>query len=162
MNEKKSNESPQSSSSVNKKLNEFEDFISGLEAEIEAKNQEDFSPHALFLADHPYHYQIPENADKMVQKEWRGPCGDSVRWYLDIHDGILKNAFYTTDGCTTASIASSQTAMLVENLPLEKVRQITDKKVLEALGKFPQEDWHCATLAVTALQLTLDKYQRRN
>ena len=53
MNEKKSNESPQSSSSVNKKLNEFEDFISGLEAEIEAKNQEDFSPHALFLADHP-------------------------------------------------------------------------------------------------------------
>ncbi|MCF2140976.1 MAG: iron-sulfur cluster assembly scaffold protein [Candidatus Lokiarchaeota archaeon] len=155
-----------SSDSPNHNEDEFDLFVSELQMKIDEENRKDFSKHALELGDNPYHHQIPENSEKMIQGEWRGPCGDSVRWYLDIKNNsqkkpYIKAAYYTTDGCTTTSIASSQTALLVENLTISQARKINDDIVLKALGNFPEKDHHCVTLALTSLNIALDNFEKK-
>ncbi|WP_457556737.1 iron-sulfur cluster assembly scaffold protein [Candidatus Harpocratesius sp.] len=145
---------------------DFNLFVSELQLKIDEENRKDFSKHALELGDNPYHHQIPENSEKMIQGEWRGPCGDSVRWYLDIKNNsqkkpYIKAAYYTTDGCTTTSIASSQTVLLVENLTISQAREINDDIVLKALGNFPEKDHHCITLALTSLNIALDNFEKK-
>jgi len=77
---------------------------------------------------------------------------------LNIEDGRILDVGYETDGCTTSSIAASQTAKLVDKKTINEALQLTDKQVLAALGKFPEENYHCATLSITTLHLALKDY----
>ena len=141
-----------------KSFEEFDDFVKEMQNTIDKKVYEDFSDYALSLAENPYKYgKLPSN-EISVQKNWRGSCGDSVTYYLSIEKGIILNISYETDGCTTSSIAASQTAKMVDKKSIKEALQLTDKQVLAALGKFPKENYHCTTLAVNALHLALKDF----
>ncbi len=159
-------EKSQPSQSGQSTEDDFEAFVTQMQLDIDLQDKEDYSAYALELASNPYHNQpVPPSPD-FTTHEWQGPCGDSVRWYLEIkwdekiQEDLITKAFYTTSGCTTASIASSQTAMLMEGKTITEAREITDQDVLDALGKFPEADHHCATLAITSFNLTLDQHQQ--
>jgi nitrogen fixation NifU-like protein len=137
---------------------EFDDFVKDLQTVIDNKVYEDFSEYSLEFGKNPYKYgKLPPNKIS-VQKNWRGSCGDSITIYLNIEDGRIQDIRYETDGCTTSSIATSQTVKMVDKKTIEEALQLTDKQVFTALGKFPKENFHCATLAVTTLHLTIKKY----
>ena len=141
---------------------EFDDFVKDMQNSIDTKVHEDFSAHALEFGKNPYKYgKLPPNKIS-VQKKWRGSCGDSIIFSLNIEDSRILEIRYETDGCTTSSIPGSQTTKLADKKTIEEALQLTDKQVLEALGKFPEEDYHCATLAVTALHLALKEYLKSN
>ena len=53
---------------------EFDDLVNKLQADVDAKDKQDFSEHALKLGTNPYHKGIPESYS--VTGKWRGPCGD--------------------------------------------------------------------------------------
>jgi len=142
----------------NGSFQEFDDFVNDLQNIIDDKVYEDFSAHALEFAKNPYKYgKLPPNKIS-VQKNWRGSCGDSITYYLNIEDGRIQDISYETDGCTTSSIAASQTAKMADKKTINEALLLTDKQVLDALGKFPKENNHCATLSVTTLHLALNIY----
>ncbi len=144
------------------KFKEFDDFVNDLQNTIDVKVHEDFSAYALELGKNPYKYgKLPPNKIS-VQKKWRGSCGDSITFYLNIEDGRIQDIRYETDGCTTSSIAGSATAKIVDKKTIEDALQLSDKQVLAALGKFPEENYHCATLSVTTLHLALKDYLESN
>lgn len=144
------------------KFKEFDDFVKDLQTIIDDKVSEDFSAHALEFGKNPYKYgKLPPNKIS-VQKNWRGSCGDSITFYLNIENDIIQDIRYETDGCTTSSIAASQTTKMIDKKTIEEALQLTDKQVFAALGKFPMENFHCATLAVTALHLALKEYLKSN
>ena len=144
------------------KFKEFDDFVNDLQNTIDVKVREDFSPYALELGKNPYKYgKLPPN-EISVQKNWRGSCGDSITFYLHIENDIIQGISFETDGCTTSSIAGSQTAKMADKKTIEEALLLTDKQVLKVLGKFPEENYHCATLAVTALHLALKEYLKSN
>ncbi|MHA1520832.1 MAG: iron-sulfur cluster assembly scaffold protein [Promethearchaeota archaeon] len=145
-----------------KKEDDFEAFVTQMQLDIDLQDKEDFSAYALELATNPYHSQLTPPSLDYTTHEWQGPCGDSVRWYVEINGDRITKAYYTTSGCTTATIASSQTAMLMEGKTIKEARGITDMDVLDALGKFPEADHHCATLAITSFNLTLDLYEENS
>jgi len=137
---------------------EFDDFVKDMQNSIDAKVHEDFSAHALEFGKNPYKYgKLPSNKIS-VQKNWRGSCGDSITYYLNIEGGRIQDIRYETDGCTTSSLAASQCTKMADKKTIEEALQLTDKQVLEALGKFPKENYHCATLAVTTLHLAIKDY----
>ena len=144
------------------KFTEFDDFVNDLQNNIDAKVHEDFSPYALELGKNPYKYgKLPPNKIS-VQKNWRGSCGDSVTFYLDIKNDIIQDIRYETDGCTTSSIAASQVTKMVDKKSIKQALQLTDKQVLTVLGKFPEENYHCITLSITTLNLALKDYLKSN
>ena len=137
---------------------EFDDFVKDLQNIIDDKVYEDFSAHALEFGKNPYKYgKLPPNKIS-VQKNWRGSCGDSVTYYLNIEDGRIQDIRYETDGCTTSSLAASQCTLMADKKTIEEALLLTDKQVFAALGKFPMENFHCATLAVNTLHLAINDY----
>ena len=146
----------------NKSFEEFDDFVNDLQTVIDNKVKEDFSTYALEFGKNPYKYgKLPSNKIS-VQKNWRGSCGDSITYYLNIENDMIQDISYETDGCTTSSIAASQTAKMVDKKSIKEALQLTDKQVLNALGKFPKENNHCATLSVTTLHLAINDFLKSN
>ena len=142
----------------NESFQEFDDFVKDLQTIIDDKVYEDFSTYALELGKNPYKYgKLPPNKIS-VQRNWRGSCGDSVTFYLNLENDIIQDISYETDGCTTSSIAASQTAKMADKKTIIEALQLTDKQVLTALGKFPEDNYHCATLSVTTLHLALKDF----
>ncbi|UYP47543.1 hypothetical protein NEF87_003828 [Candidatus Lokiarchaeum ossiferum] len=139
-------------------MDEFDDLVNDLQNQVNQKDQADFSPYALSLAQNPYHNMKLDPEPDVYIHEWQGPCGDSVCWYLKIVDNFIQEAYFSTNGCMTAIIASSQTAKMVHHQYIADVRKLTHEQVLHALGKFPEADHHCITLALNSLNLTLNLY----
>jgi nitrogen fixation NifU-like protein len=140
----------------------FDDFVASLQEERDQRDKNDFSPYALSLADDLRYHGILEDKEGIISESWQGSCGDSVTWYILIDQNQLKEIRYFTDGCTTSDIASEQLARMVDGKAISAIRNITVKDVLDALQKFPVGNHHCATLAVTSLNLALDKYEASN
>ena len=139
---------------------DFEDFVSELQASIDAKDREDFSEHALEMGDNPYKYgKFDADVKNVVSHTYRGPCGDAITLFLKIDGNKIADIRYLTDGCTTSKIAGSQMTILADGKTLDDAKSLTQKDVLDALGKFPPENHHCALLAADTLKQTIEKYE---
>ncbi len=88
----------------------------------------------------------------------KGDCGDTMEIFLKFSGNKVQDASYCTDGCASSSICGSYTAeMTIGKDPVE-VTEITGEVVLKKIGKFPEEDKHCAFLAAETLQEALRCY----
>ena len=151
----------------NKEINdkgfkEFDDFVKDLQNVIDSKVREDFSSYALEFVDNPYKYGKLLPNEISVQKKKSSSCGDSITYYLNIQDGRIQDIRYEVGGCSASSIAASQCTKMADNKTIKEALQLTDKQVFAALGKFPEENFHCATLAVTTLHLAIKDYLKLN
>lgn len=90
-----------------------------------------------------------------------GDCGDSIEIYLKIENNRIQDAAYVTDGCGTSNICGSFAAELAIGKDLDAVTDIDGKTVLNAIGRLPDDDRHCADLAAAALQEALSRYMQR-
>jgi len=87
-----------------------------------------------------------------------GECGDTIEIYLKFKDNRVKNASYFTDGCASSSLSGSFAAELAIGKTVDELTDITGDAVLEAIGRLPDEDNHCAFLAAETLQEALRVY----
>jgi nitrogen fixation NifU-like protein len=81
--------------------------------------------------------------------------------FLKFEDDRVKEASFRTDGCGSSTVCGSFAAELAHGKSPEEITEITGDKILEILGGLPEEDRHCAFLAVEALQDALDDYMRK-
>jgi ATP-binding protein involved in chromosome partitioning len=89
-----------------------------------------------------------------------GPCGDTMEFWLDVHDGKIKKVSFITDGCEPSLASGSITTCLAEGKTVEEVKTISQKDVLEALGGLPEDSEHCALLAANTLKAACDNYEK--
>lgn len=89
-----------------------------------------------------------------------GSCGDSIGIALAFRDNRVEQAAYQTNGCASSALCGSFTAELAIGKTPPELFALTTSDVLEAIGRFPREDRHCATLAIKALQHAVHEYQR--
>jgi nitrogen fixation NifU-like protein len=88
-------------------------------------------------------------------------CGDIMKMYLKIEDGIVADVKFETFGCGSAIASSSMATELIKGKPLSEVRQLTNKAVAEALDGLPDYKMHCSVLAEQAIQAALEDYESR-
>ena len=138
--------------------NEFDQFVNELQNNINLKDKNDFSVYALDLGKNPRYIGVLPPSEISVKQAWRGSCGDAVTFYLHIKEDQIRNLSFESDGCITSVMAASQTAILAIHKPLAAAKALDEAQVVAALGKFPSESFHCATLAITALHQAIDKY----
>ncbi|MBW2002959.1 MAG: iron-sulfur cluster assembly scaffold protein [Deltaproteobacteria bacterium] len=90
----------------------------------------------------------------------KGPCGDSIKIFLQIYDERITDARFVTDGCATTIASGSMACELVIGKNITDAFAINKEVILENLGGLPEENAHCALLASNTLKEALTDYLR--
>ena len=112
------------------------------------------------------HFRNPRNVGVIEDANAIGEvgnarCGDIMKMYLKIENGIVEDVKFETFGCGSAIASSSMATELIKGQPLSEVRKLTNKAVAEALDGLPAYKMHCSVLAEEAIRSALEDYERR-
>ena len=110
---------------------------------------------------HPRNVGVIENADG-VGEVGNAKCGDIMRIYLKIQDGIVEDVKFETFGCGSAIASSSMATEMVKGKPLSEALLLTNKGVGEALDGLPAHKMHCSVLAEEAIKAAVKDYYDKN
>lgn len=88
------------------------------------------------------HFTNPRNVGEIENASGVGTvgnakCGDIMRMYLEIKDGIVRDAKFKTFGCGAAVATSSMATELVKGKTVEEALLVSNKAVMEALDGLP-------------------------
>jgi nitrogen fixation NifU-like protein len=78
--------------------------------------------------------------------------------WLKIENGKVANASFTCDECITCTACGSVITELARGKTPEEVLAITPQKVIDMLQGLPEEDHHCANLAVDTVKTAVNDY----
>ena len=101
-----------------------------------------------------------ENADG-VGEVGNAKCGDIMKIYLKIRDGVIEDVKFETFGCGSAIASSSMATELIKGKPVSEAMALTNKAVAEALDGLPAHKLHCSVLAEEAIKAALKDYYDR-
>ncbi|MFR1671854.1 MAG: Fe-S cluster assembly protein NifU [Candidatus Gastranaerophilaceae bacterium] len=109
------------------------------------------------------HYRNPRNVGKIDNADAVGEagslaCGDSLKIYLKIENGIVTDAKFQTFGCGSAVASSSILTEMIIGKTVDEVRKITNKDIADQLGGLPPEKMHCSVMGYEALEDALKNY----
>ena len=109
------------------------------------------------------HYRNPRNVGKIDNADAIGEagsltCGDSLKIYLKIENGIVTDAKFQTFGCGSAVASSSILTEMIIGKSVEDVKKITNKDIADELGGLPPEKMHCSVMGYEALEDALKNY----
>lgn len=112
------------------------------------------------------HFASPRNVGEIEDADGIGnvgnpTCGDIMRLYIKVKDGVITQAKFKTFGCGAAIATSSMMTELITGKSLEDAKKISNAAVAEALGGLPPVKMHCSVLAEEALQAALDDYYKK-
>ena len=110
---------------------------------------------------HPRNVGVIEDANA-VGEVGNAKCGDIMKMYLKIENGIIEDVKFETFGCGSAIASSSMATELIKGKPVEEAMQLTNKAVAEALDGLPDYKMHCSVLAEEAIQSALENYYKEH
>jgi NifU-like protein involved in Fe-S cluster formation len=90
-----------------------------------------------------------------------GFCGDSMKIYLKVQEGLIYDATFQAIGCAGAFASGSALTEMVKGKTLNQAKLITEKDVSDDLGGLPGAKIHCAGLAVDALRKTIESFEKK-
>jgi nitrogen fixation NifU-like protein len=109
----------------------------------------------------PRNVGVIEDADA-VGEVGNAKCGDIMKMYLKIEDGVVEDVKFETFGCGSAIASSSMATELIKGKPLSEVSALTNKAVTEALDGLPAHKIHCSVLAEEAIHSALEDYYHKH
>ena len=109
------------------------------------------------------HFQNPRNLGKMDDADGIGEvgnakCGDIMKMYLKINDGVIEDVKFNTFGCASAIATSSIATEMIKGQKIEDALKLSNKAVVEALDGLPPAKIHCSVLAEQAVKAALKDY----
>lgn len=107
-------------------------------------------------AEHPRNYGMIEDADGHARI--KGPCGDTMEFWINVEENRLNRVSFITDGCGSSLACGSMATTLVEGRSIDEALSLVQENILEALGGLPPEFEHCALLAQKTLHEACNKY----
>jgi nitrogen fixation NifU-like protein len=112
------------------------------------------------------HFANPRNVGEIEDADGIGNvgnpvCGDIMRMYIKVRDGIITDVKFKTFGCGAAIATSSMATELIKGKTIDEALKLTNKVVAEALGGLPAIKMHCSVLAEEAVQAAIDDYLKK-
>ena len=112
------------------------------------------------------HFSNPRNVGEIENADGIGEvgnakCGDIMKMYLKIDNGVITDVKFKTFGCGAAIATSSIATEMVKGKTIDDALKLTNKAVVEALDGLPPVKLHCSVLAEQAMKSALSDYYRR-
>ena len=113
------------------------------------------------------HFMNPRNVGEIDGADGVGEvgnpaCGDMMRLYLKIEEGLVLDAKFRTFGCGAAIASSSMLTEMIKGKTVDEARAITNLQVAEALDGLPAVKIHCSVMAEQAVKSALDDYVKKH
>ena len=113
------------------------------------------------------HFRNPRNVGVIEDADGVGEvgnakCGDIMKIYLKIENGIIEDVKFETFGCASAVASSSMATELIKGKPVSEALELTNKAVAEALDGLPAYKMHCSVLAEEAIKNALEDYYKKH
>ena len=134
----------------------LDDFVNGLQNQILEETRAEFGDVAFERWQNPLYAGAINNSDG--HGRITGSCGDTMQIFLKFKKNKVKEATFLTDGCGSSTVCGSFAAELALGKTPDELAEITGDTILKILGKFPEENRHCAFLAADTLQAALNSY----
>lgn len=87
----------------------------------------------LEQAQHPEFAGIIENAD-LISDGANLSCGDEVKWYLKVKDGIIKDIKHDCRSCAICKVSADLVAKQLYNQPVDLLTHIKSEEIIEQIG----------------------------
>jgi nitrogen fixation NifU-like protein len=112
------------------------------------------------------HFINPRNVGEIEDANGVGTvgnakCGDIMRMFLQVKDGVIEDVKFKTFGCGAAIATSSMATEMVKGKTLVEALKLSNKAVAEALGGLPPVKMHCSMLAEQAIKAAIENYLKR-
>lgn len=109
------------------------------------------------------HFANPRNVGEISDADGVGEvgnpkCGDIMKMYLKINNGIIEDVKFKTFGCGAAIATSSMATELIKGKSIEDALKVSNKAVMEALDGLPPVKVHCSVLAEQAIKAAISDY----
>jgi len=113
------------------------------------------------------HFTNPRNVGEIENADGIGEvgnakCGDIMKIFLKIDDGIITDIKFKTFGCGAAIATSSIATEMIKGKSVKDALELTNKAVIEALDGLPPAKIHCSVLAEEAVKTAIADYYRKN
>ena len=113
------------------------------------------------------HFRNPRNVGDIPDADGVGEvgnakCGDIMKMYLKIEDGVIVDVKFETFGCGSAIATSSMATELIKGKKVEEALKLTNQAVVEALDGLPAHKIHCSVLAEEAVRAAIKDYYDKN
>lgn len=112
------------------------------------------TPHPKLLD----HFTNPRNVGTLaglsIQSE-NPACGDILRLYVDVQNGVVADVRYQVRGCTASIAAGSALTTLLLGRPVRELAGITAADVEAELGELQPASKHAAVLCADTVTLLL-------
>ena len=113
------------------------------------------------------HFEHPRNVGEIPDANGVGTvgnakCGDIMRMYLKVENGIIEDVKFKTFGCGAAIATSSMATEMVKGKTLKEALALTNKAVAEALDGLPPVKMHCSLLAEEAIHAAVEDYLKKH
>jgi nitrogen fixation NifU-like protein len=94
--------------------------------------------------------------------ELTGTCGDTMKIYLKVEEGRIKDAKIQVLGCPGA-VASAMAAIdIIKGKTLDEVRGLLDRDIFLMLEDIPVQKTHCIRLTNKTIQKAIEEYRSNN
>ena len=113
------------------------------------------------------HFRNPRNLGKMDDADGIGEvgnakCGDIMKMYIKVKDGIIEDVKFNTFGCGSAIASSSMATEQIKGKSIDDALELSNKAVVEALDGLPTHKIHCSVLAEEAVKAAVKDYYDKN
>ena len=112
------------------------------------------------------HFASPHNVGEIpdangVGEVGNAKCGDIMKMYLKIQNGVIEDAKFKTFGCGAAIATSSMATDMINGSTVEDALKLSNQAVVDALDGLPASKIHCSVLAEQAVKAALTDYYQR-
>ncbi|MCI9405488.1 MAG: Fe-S cluster assembly scaffold protein NifU [Oscillospiraceae bacterium] len=112
------------------------------------------------------HFTNPRNVGELpdangVGEVGNAKCGDIMKMYLKIENGVIEDVKFKTFGCGAAIATSSMATEMIKGKTVDDALKLTNSAVVEALEGLPPVKIHCSVLAEQAIKTALADYYTR-
>jgi NifU-like protein involved in Fe-S cluster formation len=135
-------------------------FVAELQEQIFAETREAFGEAGFQRWRNPLFRGPLADADSHARV--KGTCGDTMEIFLKFDNDRVSDAAYLTDGCGSSTVCGSFAAEMTLGKTPDELPDITGEAILEKIGRFPEEDQHCAFLAATTVQEAFRQYMKKS
>jgi nitrogen fixation NifU-like protein len=134
----------------------FDQLVADLQEQIFEETRQAYGEVGFQRWRNPLYCGPLENPDSHARLT--GSCGDSMEIFLKFQNGRVSDAAYLTDGCGSSTVCGSFAAEMALGKTPDELMDITGDAILEKIGRFPEEEHHCAFLAAGTLQEAVNQY----